>query len=73
MPPVYWDTKAGLILTVCTWKYTLRIVPFFNLYEQFDIFLPGPRKERRTGKRIRPCKAPKTMTSRTILKKVKKM
>ena len=35
--------------------------------------VPGPRKLSRTGSKMRPCKAPSTMTISTILKKVKKI
>ena len=35
--------------------------------------VPGPKKESRTGRRMSPWMAPKTMTSSTILKNVKKM
>ena len=34
---------------------------------------PGPKRERRTGRRMSPCRAPNTMTRKTILKKVMKM
>ena len=46
-----------------------------DLLEDLDCFelqVPVPKRERRTGKRTRPCRAPSIITKKIILKNVTK-
>ena len=48
------------------------LVDLLEDFERFELQAPVPKRESKTGKRTRPCRAPSTITKNIILKNVTK-